>query len=393
MKNSKTAPKFWNLILDGEEEASLDIYGEITESHPTDWWTGEPVDGLFCTPKAFTDDLNRCKNAKEITVKINSGGGDLYLGMAIYNTLKNHPAKIKVVIDGIAASAASIIACAGDTVQVHGGSVIMIHNALGQLFGYYNATDLAKVINGLKAADNAIAAVYAEKTGKDEGTLKGMMTRETWLTGAEAVENGFADELVTYGDADLKIAASANGKRALICNGVKVISDFTPPANAAALGMTETEETTETTEKEANEMETENKHETTPEATPAETPEANNAAAIAAAVEAALTEERERLKAIDEISAGVDPALVARAKYGDGEEKPMTAAAFALHVMRTQAKQTKNGGAAFLTARAMELEESGANKITPQPVGSDEPRQGINLDALAAKAKAFNATR
>lgn len=386
MKNSKTAPKFWNLILDGEEEASLDIYGEIRENHPTDWWTGEPVDGLFVTPKAFTEDINRCKNAKEITVKINSGGGDLYLGMAIYNTLKNHPAKIKVVIDGIAASAASVIACAGDTIQVHGGSVIMIHSALGQLFGYYNAADLAKVINGLKAADNAIAAVYAEKTGKDEGTLKGMMTRETWLTGAEAVENGFADELITYGNADLKIAATANGKRALVSNGVTVISDFTPPANAAALGMTEEN----TLPKEESTMHTENKTETTPEATIAETPQASNEAAIAAAVETALQAERARLAAIDEISAGLDPALVARAKYGDAENQPMTAEAFALHVMRTQAK---SAGPAFMTARAQELEASGANRVTPQPVANDTPQKGIDLAALAAQAKAFNATR
>lgn len=387
MKNSKTAPKFWNLILDGEETASLDIYGEIAETHPVDWWTGQPVDGLFVTPQAFTDDLNRCKNAKEITVKINSGGGDLYLGMAIYNTLKNHPAKIKVVIDGIAASAASIIACAGDTVQVHAGSVIMLHNALGQLCGYYNANDLAKVINGLKAADDAIAAVYAEKTGKDTGTLKGMMTRETWLTGAEAVENGFADELTTYGDSDLKIAASANGKRSLVCNGVTVISDFTPPDNAASLGMTE--ETT--SPKEESTMTTETELENKPEVTPADTPEApTNEAAIAAAVEAALKEERARLAAIDEISAGIDPALVARAKYGDAENQPMTAEAFALHVMRTQAK---SGGPAFMTARAQEIEASGANSVTPQPVASETPQKGLDLAALAAQAKAFNATR
>lgn len=387
-----TPAKFWNVILDGEENATIDIYGEIAEVHPTDWF-GDPIDGNFVTPKGFAEDLKRCSGAKEITVKINSGGGDLYTGMAIYNTLKAHPANIKVIIDGLAASAASVIACAGDTVQVHAGSVLMIHSAAAGLCGYFNAAELAKVSNGLKAADSAIAAVYAEKTGKDEGTLKGMMTRETWLTGAEAVENGFADELVHYGDTDLQIAACASGKRALVCNGVTVISDFTPPENAAALGMKEIKNTLpkeepKTMNKNSTTVDTtENKQEPITAAAPTFTE-----ADIKSAVNAAVMAERERLAAIEEISAGVDPALVARAKFGDAENPGgMTAEAFALAAMKSAAK---NGNGGFMTARAAEIQDSGANDVhaAPAPAHST-PGQVLDLNSLAAKAKSFNANR
>lgn len=400
IKNKPT--KFWNIVLDGEEEASIDIYGEIADT-PHHRFYGDDDPGLFVTPKDFTEALNKCKRAKNITVKINSGGGDLYIGMAIYNTLKAHPAHIEVVIDGIAASAASVIAMAGDTVKVHAGSVIMVHNASATLLGNYNAADLGKIANGLKTADSAIAGVYAAKTGKDEGTLKAMMTRETWMTGSEAVEQGFADELITYGEEPMLIAASANGKRALVSNGVTVISDFTPPENAADLGIAE-DAAQDVAATNNQEEDTQMDNKTTVDTTDNTQQPAPAAAAtpmftaeeVQAAVAEALKQERARLAAIDEISNGVDPGLIARAKYGDEKTEPMTAEAFALHVMRINAKsKAKNEGAAYLAARSQELAASGANNVTPAPVSADgtNAAPALDLKALAQKAAEFNRNR
>lgn len=161
-----TARKCWNMITDaGSDSAEITLYGDVCSQQPTDWWTGEALPGNFITPEGFLDDLALIKDKAEIVVKINSGGGDLYTGIAIHNALKGLKGHKTVIVEGLAASAASVIACAGDDVQVHPGSIIMIHGAAVGVVDYMTAEDVKKIGKNLEAANNAIAQIYHEKTG------------------------------------------------------------------------------------------------------------------------------------------------------------------------------------------------------------------------------------
>ena len=120
-------PKFWNMASVSDDEGEITLYGDVLSQQPVDWWTGEPEPGLFITPEGFMEDLAAVKDKGRITVKLNSCGGDLYTGIAIHNALKALSGEVNVVVEGIAASAASVIMCAGDTVTVFPGSLVMIH--------------------------------------------------------------------------------------------------------------------------------------------------------------------------------------------------------------------------------------------------------------------------
>ena len=123
----KEARKFWNMASISDDEGEITLYGDVMSKQPIDWWTGEPKPGFYITPEGFMDDLAVVKNKSRITVKLNSCGGDLYTGIAIHNALKALTAEVNVIVEGIAASAASVIMCAGDNVTVYPGSLIMVH--------------------------------------------------------------------------------------------------------------------------------------------------------------------------------------------------------------------------------------------------------------------------
>ena len=129
----------------------------------------------------------------DITVHINSGGGIAFEGAAIYNALKAHDGKVTVEIDGIAASAASIIAMAGDEIVMHDGSMMMIHNASGITLG--TKDDHSKSIERLDRLDSLMASVYAKRSGQKATAIKTMMDDETWMTGPEAIKAGFATKI------------------------------------------------------------------------------------------------------------------------------------------------------------------------------------------------------
>ena len=112
------ATKFWNMASTGDDEGEITLYGDVMSQQPVDWWTGEPEPGLFITPEGFMEDLAAVKDKGHITVKLNSCGGDLYTGIAIHNALKALSGEVNVIVEGIAASAASVIMCAGDSDRV-----------------------------------------------------------------------------------------------------------------------------------------------------------------------------------------------------------------------------------------------------------------------------------
>lgn len=132
---------------------------------------------------------------KDITVAINSPGGNFFDGIAIYNMLREHPQKVTVKVVGLAASAASIIAMAGDEIQIAKTGFLMIHNAWVVAMG--NRHDLREAADVMEPFDQAMAALYAERTGIDMKKITKMMDAESWITGADAVEAGFADSLLS----------------------------------------------------------------------------------------------------------------------------------------------------------------------------------------------------
>lgn len=118
---NKTPTKFWNVANFDGINAEITMYGEICDKQPVDWWTGEALPGEYITPEGFLEDLQTIKNAQNITIKLNSCGGDLYTGLAICHALKELNKNIIIDVVGVAASAGSIIMCAGNTVRVHAG--------------------------------------------------------------------------------------------------------------------------------------------------------------------------------------------------------------------------------------------------------------------------------
>ena len=166
-----------------KSQAEIIIYGVIGNS----FWE----DGI--SDVNFQKELKALGDVKKITVRLNSVGGDVFQGWAIYNLLKQHKAEITVHIDGIAASIASIIALAGDKIVMGEGSQMMIHSAWTYTAG--NARDLESVIDRLLSIDEQLIKTYAAKTKKDREYMRGLVQAETWFTAEQAVEEGLADEV------------------------------------------------------------------------------------------------------------------------------------------------------------------------------------------------------
>lgn len=191
--------KPYNIVYEGEDGATIDMYGEVMETRPVDWWTGQPVQGNFILLDEFLNDLKSLEGKSSVTVHINSVGGSFFAGLAIYNRLRTLGASITTINDSLAASAGSIIFMAGDKGKrkVHAGSTLMVHGVMGFLYGYYNVADLKSVLNTFKAHDKTLVAVYQEATGLDEDTIRAAISKDTYMTGQEAVDAGWADEVIS----------------------------------------------------------------------------------------------------------------------------------------------------------------------------------------------------
>lgn len=143
--------------------------------------------------RAFAEELGRAKSVKQIDVRINSPGGDAFAGITMHNLLRSHPANVTTFVDGLAASAASIVAVAGDQVEMASNAMMMIHRAWTIAMG--NAQDFEKQAHLLNTIDGTLAETYAAKTGGDAAGILEQMTTETWLTAEQAMDQGFADRI------------------------------------------------------------------------------------------------------------------------------------------------------------------------------------------------------
>ena len=183
--------KFWKWVrnkaptegVPDSEERTLFLNGTIAEES----WFDDDV-----TPALFKSELE--SGDGNITVWINSPGGDCFAAAQIYNMLTNYKGHVTVKIDGLAASAASVIAMAGDTVQVSPVSMIMIHNPSTIAMG--DRADMEQAIDMLDSVKNSIINAYVSKTGLSRNKLSKLMDDETWMDANKAVELGFADEVL-----------------------------------------------------------------------------------------------------------------------------------------------------------------------------------------------------
>lgn len=209
---------------ENEAERTISMFDVIGQ----DFWAGDGV-----TAKRVSAAL-RAMGTGPVTVNVNSPGGDLFEGLAIYNLLREHQGEVTVKVLGLAASAASIIAMAGDTVEIARAGFLMIHNAWVMAIG--NRHDLREVADTLEPFDRAMADIYAARTGEEHKAMAKLMDAETWIGGSDAVERGFADALLAsdeIGKGEGKKAATVRRMEAALrasglpkSEAMKLISEF-----------------------------------------------------------------------------------------------------------------------------------------------------------------------
>jgi len=181
----------------------------------------QPIGENFWEPeKSMTGETIRSQLEGDVTVRIDSPGGDVFAGFNIYNQLAQHDGKVTIYVDGAAASAASIIAMAGDEVYLPETSVLMIHDPWTMAVG--DSADMKKTAELLDAIKDAIIPAYVNKTGLDAEQISDMMSEETWLTGPQAVELGFGT-LIEDGK-----QTAANFERPWIKNAPKPKEELVP---------------------------------------------------------------------------------------------------------------------------------------------------------------------
>lgn len=178
--------KFWQVKNEVNGNSEILLYGPIAGE--SSWWGDE------ITPKNFAADLESL-GGRDVTVRINSGGGDVFAAHAIHNQLAAYKGRVTVLIDGLAASAATIIAVAGDRIIMPANALFMIHNPAIGLSDYYGADELLKAAEALNTIKDSIVAAYRKRCKASAEELAAMMDAETWMGAAECLEKGFVDEI------------------------------------------------------------------------------------------------------------------------------------------------------------------------------------------------------
>ena len=201
--------KFWNWVRNEGEKRTLLLDGEISDET---WW-GDEV-----TPQMFRSELHAAEG--DIDLWINSPGGDCYAAAQIYNMLMEYKGNVTVKIDGIAASAASVVAMAGSTVEISALGMLMIHNPMTVSIG--DTHEMERTIMFLAEIKESIINAYELKTGLSRAKISRLMDAETWMNAKKAVELGFADS-VLYADAQRPLTDTVDGlifSRAAVTNSL-----------------------------------------------------------------------------------------------------------------------------------------------------------------------------
>ncbi|MBE6901407.1 MAG: Clp protease ClpP [Ruminococcaceae bacterium] len=354
---------FWKFTnsADTDEPAQLVLYGDISQSS---WW-GDEV-----TPKQFDEDLSALGDISALDVRINSGGGDVFAAFAIYNrliTLRKNGVAVRAIIDGWAASAATVIAMAAESIEIPAAACFMVHNPSVCLWGGYNSDDLEKLQGELFVVKSAIAEAYAKKTNKSIEDISAIMDAETWYDGKTAVESGFCDKL--FGLDDMKVE-NCNGR--VFVNSVEFgeYSSKIPRNVLNCSSLNENEGSgniiNSTTNKEEDKAMNENEL------------RAKYPDVVKAIEDAATKAERERIKNIEENSYDGYEDLVQDAKY----DNPISGDALAVKILAAMKKE----GAEVIKNRQADALAAGVQDVgsvhVPAGGDSDEKQFEDDLDAV-----------
>lgn len=340
---------FWTFRAAAEESAApeLILYGDIASET---WW-GDEV-----TPRQFSDELNALGAVAEIVVRINSGGGDVFAANAIYTRLKDNKAKIIVKIDGWAGSAATIIAMAGDVIEIPGNGVFMVHDPKMGARGYFSAEDFKKAAEELNVIKQSIINGYALKTGKSTEEISAIMSAETWYDGKQAVDAGFCDKLMFE---DAKTTVENMGK--VVVNSVSMDLDRFPNLSVSLLNRLTASTSggfsninNQPEQKRSNEVMDGIKDIKTPEGLRAAFPDLVKQIEDAAAT-AATAAERKRIQDIEGVALAGFETIVNAAKF----EKPVSAGDVATQIVAAQKKQA----AGYIASRDADAQDSGAGDV------------------------------
>ena len=367
--------KFWNLVKNDEEKsAELILYGSIGSD---EYWDD-------ISDKAFKQDIENLGDVENIILHINSPGGSVFSAVAIANTLKNHKAKITANIDGLAASAATIITSACDTVKMPKNALFMVHNPI--TFAYGNNQDMQKTLEMLNKVKNSIIETYLNKAKTDKETLSELMDNETWMSAEEAKEYGFIDEIL-----DENVEKEVIENKLIINNMAFDISRFKnfkekkiqePRVINISVNSTGNSEeiadkfrdilnSTENQKNEGGNM--------TLEELKNKFPELYNQI-FNEGKEAGITKERERMREIDNLDVSNYSELVENAKYNE----PVEASVLAVNILNKQKEER--------IQKLQNIKNDSQNNFTP-PVPNngtaenDEEKQfmGINIMNIFSK--------
>ena len=376
---------FWKFRNEAESEtAELLLYGEISDVS----WYGDEV-----TPKEFHEDLISCEG-KDLAVHINSPGGDVFAAQAIYTQLKAYTGKVTMHIDGMCASAATIIACAGDTVIMPSNTIYMIHNPKSAMLGYFDAPQLDKISESLGAVKQTIVNVYMARVHGvlTETQIKHKMDSETWMTADEAKSYGFVDEITeaipieNKWDGDMLIVNSVSCK----LEHFKSISDLRAilpdeEQKRSDLSMTENE----FWQKLKNKLGLDGGQQTAEPPMPPLVPAAQNHADDKASI---LAEERQRVAALDAMKNG-NPAvdsIIETAKANGATAESVKPYVDAIPQEQPTA-QTVNEEKMLSAIRAILTDnaESGAAGVLPTPQGgqkNEAAEKAASIEEVASYA-------
>lgn len=361
---------FWKFrnLAEGQK-AELLLYGAISESS---WW-GDEV-----TPKKFAEDLNALGNVQEIEVYINSGGGDVFAAQTIGNMLERNSATVIAHIDGLCASAATIVACHADRVIAAADATYMVHPpSMGTGKSYLTAEDMRNCLKALDTIRGNIVTLYAKKTGKSEDECGTWMDETNWWTAAQAKENGFVDEV----DDEESDAVVENRNGVLFVNsiGMGLPFDKAPDFVKSRMGAktpggfsNATNNPGKTGTQEEETMAIENKNDLVKTY-----PDMVNEIKKDAAVDA-INRERARIKDIQDMTMPGMEKIMQDALYG---ENHMDATQYAKEVAKFARKQAEDKTKGLHD----DAQSGGANSVNSVDPGDQQT--DIYLDALRAVSK------
>ncbi len=343
--------KFWQFRNQADGSGELLLYGSIAGEKS---WYGDEV-----TPKEFAAELSALGNVSDITVRINSGGGDVFAAVEIGNLLEQHPANVTARIGGVCASAATVIACHCNKVIAANDSTYMVH-PVSMYCGYANAADLQKCMEALATIKENIINLYAKKTGRNKDEVAGWMDATSWWTGSQAKEHGFVDELTDNGED----AVVENRSGVLFVNSVsmnipfaeapKFVQDSLTAKDTAGQSANPKPAGQPEKQQEVQDMDPKDSIKTVDDLRkvfPTLVDQIEQAA-----TEAATNAERVRIQRIEDMALPGSEKLAAEAKFS----KPMSAADFA----EAMVKNAKTQGATYLAQVQKDAENSGVNGVT-----------------------------